>query len=157
MQTVCILSATELSSFSSGANELRFPATRSPFPAKNEPLATNTHAWTRGVYRQLTPQIRREHVRVFCGCQCLGIRENFRVPKCHVPKGDTLQPDSMARNTHNSLLERELRRIWRSSGFRKVLPCFEPCQNFRKILTSSSSLSNAAEAMFGKNSMAGKR
>jgi len=33
----------------------------------------------------------------------------------------------MARNTHNNLLEQELRRIRQFSGFREVLPFSEPC------------------------------
>jgi len=34
----------------------------------------------------------------------------------------------MTRNTHNNLLEQELRRIRQFAGFREVLPCSEPCR-----------------------------
>lgn len=41
-------------------------------------------------------------------------------------KGNTFQGSSMTRNTHNNLLEQELRRIRQFAGFREVLPCSEP-------------------------------
>jgi len=34
----------------------------------------------------------------------------------------------MTRNTHNNLLEQELRRIQQFAGFKQVLPFSEPCQ-----------------------------
>jgi len=45
----------------------------------------------------------------------------------HMSKGNTFQGSSMTTNTHNSLLEQELRRTRQFGWFRKVLPCSEPC------------------------------
>jgi len=42
-------------------------------------------------------------------------------------KGNTFQGSSMTRNTHNNLLEQELREIRHFAGFKEVLPCSEPC------------------------------
>jgi len=51
----------------------------------------------------------------------------------HMPEGNTFQAGSMATNTHNSLSKRELWRKWPLMGFRKVLPCSEPCQKIEKM------------------------
>jgi len=52
----------------------------------------------------------------------------------HMLKGNTFQGSSMTRNTHNNLLEQELREIRHFAGFKEVLPCSEPCQKIQNVL-----------------------
>ena len=54
---------------------------------------------------------------------------NLGMVQSHVLDGNTFQGAPITRNTHNNLLEQELRRIQQLARSREVLPCSEPGPN----------------------------